>query len=154
MTCPPACTAYRYNIDATVFCVHTDGENLATRWGSMWLMAVAGLHGMSVFDIHSLLHHGRPVLFDTSTCSLSHLAHRTQGKLYNWRRNQLMFCLISGDETIDLAYTRAVYIGDQRSSSTYIYILSVDGPPQRFRGQVISGWVDNPRLLAICHSTI
>ena len=72
--------AHRAHLYAVLYRLPTDGPALAARADPVRPVAVARLHRLSVFDLHGVLHHHRPVLFRQDTGQVPQLAHRRPSK--------------------------------------------------------------------------
>jgi len=72
--------ADRRHLDAVLHGLPPHGPVLAARSDALRPLAVARLHRLSVFHLHSLLYHHRPVLLRQDPGQVPQLAHRTTGK--------------------------------------------------------------------------
>lgn len=68
----------RFSVDASLHRLHSDDEELAARRDTLRPLVVARLYGLSLLDLHRLLHHGRPVLLDPAAGQLSSMADQAQ----------------------------------------------------------------------------
>jgi len=71
---------YRSRVDAVLYGVSACRTALVAGRAVLWPVAVPRLHRLSLFHLHRLLHHHRPLLLRRSAGALPQVAHQAQGK--------------------------------------------------------------------------